>query len=123
MTVNGKVSPRPSVWIATVDSSQRPGVGRSAQNCRRLTLGRSVVAVTGELSQAPPTPTNRIVRAGEPTAKGVRAAYRVRDSLCSLARRCAARTPDHPNAITEVPRADWQGEVLRLRQGFRVRFR
>ena len=32
--VNGSVRPRPSVWMATVDSSQRPSVGSAAQNAR-----------------------------------------------------------------------------------------
>ena len=31
MIVNGSVSPRPSVWIATVDSSHRPSVGSAPQ--------------------------------------------------------------------------------------------
>ena len=34
MIVNGRVSPRPRVWMATVDSSHRPAVGSSAQNDR-----------------------------------------------------------------------------------------
>ena len=33
--MNGRVRPRPRVWMATVDSSQRPSVGRSRQNCPR----------------------------------------------------------------------------------------
>src|SRR5689334_10914148 len=51
MIVNGSVRPRPRVWMATVDSSQRPSVGRAAQN--------DLMPVTRTSWRMPPTSRER----------------------------------------------------------------
>src|SRR5690242_3364988 len=54
MIVNGSVRPRPRVWMATVDSNQRPSVGRALQKSRippTMTFCRS--GPTSRLGQAP----------------------------------------------------------------------
>ena len=51
MIVNGRVSPRPSVWIATVDSSQRPSVGSAPQ--------KLPMPITSAFCRTPPTSHTR----------------------------------------------------------------
>jgi hypothetical protein len=50
MIVNGSVMPRPSVWIATVDSSQRPSVGKAFQ--------KLVIPITSTFFRMPRTSTH-----------------------------------------------------------------
>ncbi len=56
MIVNGRVSPRPRVWIATVDSSQRPSVGSAPQ--------KLPMPITSAFCRMPPTSHTRGSRSG-----------------------------------------------------------